>query len=162
MQLDTQCSLGSYLMRNITGEFNATIHCIQCEAGYACNGKTRAACQAGHVNPKLAQTSCRACSPGKYMQEWASTAFECHTCEAGKFARQGAATCTRCPRGTFGPADGLQSVDECQRCPRGHFCEGGGSAPVECPLGTHATEEGEAQCTSYVVRRASIRLARCG
>ena len=99
------------------------VPCLQCSAGFYCDGKIKTACPVGTISA-AGSSVCSACPIGQYSDV------------------SGASTCKDCPAGSFIDGNiivgGLNSYTKCSVCPVGTYTNSGGNTSCTlCGPGTY-------------------------
>jgi len=98
-----------------------------CSAGYYCTGKastpTQFACPVRTYRSALGGTSLSSCAwcPGGYICDTPGLAIPV-LCPAGQYCLPNSTHGIDCPKGTYGPAMGLQAAALCSGCLPGMYC----------------------------------------
>jgi hypothetical protein len=99
------------------------VPCLQCSAGFYCDGKIKTACPVGTISA-AGSSVCSACPIGQYSDV------------------SGASTCKDCPAGSFIDGNiivgGLNSYTKCSVCPVGTYTDSSGNTSCTlCGPGTY-------------------------
>jgi len=98
-----------------------------CSAGYYCTGRastpTQFACPVRTYRSALGGTSLSSCAwcPGGYICDTPGLAIPV-LCPAGQYCLPNSTHGIDCPKGTYGPAKGLQAAALCSGCLPGMYC----------------------------------------
>jgi hypothetical protein len=126
----TTCNEGAYILPSavLASEHDEANDCLECEMGKKWKSLTTDCdvCVAGTYSDQTAQTSCKECEKGTFLQDKATSANlhdnenDCLVCQALQFTTaSGASACENCPAGY------KTSVTEndvaCESCIEGKF-----------------------------------------
>jgi hypothetical protein len=111
----------------------------RCPAGYFCVTGTviPQPCPDGtYSGPgSKSDADCSACEAGYYCRNGTREEL---LCPAGQYCPPGVSDPTPCPKQTYGPKEGADSLADCQPCPPGYLCDEAGIADLAnyaCPAG---------------------------
>jgi len=114
----TSCNQRYYPSIECRPDQNSGGQCLQCSAGYYCDGKTKTACPVGTISA-AGSNFCSACPIGQYSD--VSGASTCKICSAGSFIDgkiivggvNSYTKCSVCPVGTYTVSSGSRSCTLC-------------------------------------------------
>ena len=122
---------------------SSSVKCLDCPAGYYCEGYTYDVKNPYSYNVPLAsEVPTKKCGLGRYSSTGAS---KCSACPAGSYsASTGTSVCDKCPAGLSCPASSTTST-ACVLCGKGKYSTPG-TACLSCQAGSHASSVGMSEC----------------
>lgn len=151
-----------------------------CEAGSYCPTQATApiACDAGFYCPQAMMAglnTTKTCQAGYYCSGGASTPSPTdnstgNICSPGHYCLAGATSGTKCPIGTYCPAEGATSLSQCLSCSPGQYCAAAGlaapsgncSAGCYCPGGQSEATPLTYRCPlGYECAAGSVSPKKC-